>query len=96
MTTAERLSLWLGRVGGAYCDDCIAKEIKLPLSSGSQPHHQNIVSKKKCIPRETHLLLVWSREESHSGDLGRHCCEPRAQTGIASFPLVDAEAARSG
>lgn len=25
----ERMSLWLREVGGAYCDDCIAKELNV-------------------------------------------------------------------
>ncbi|MGB8114428.1 MAG: hypothetical protein WCF22_11675, partial [Candidatus Sulfotelmatobacter sp.] len=29
MTIAERISLWLREVGGAYCDYCIAKEFNL-------------------------------------------------------------------
>jgi hypothetical protein len=30
VTIVERISLWLREVGGAYCDDCIARELKLP------------------------------------------------------------------
>ncbi len=30
MTVTERISLWLRQVRGAYCDDCLAKELKLP------------------------------------------------------------------
>jgi hypothetical protein len=29
VTITERISLWLREVGGAYCDDCLAKELKL-------------------------------------------------------------------
>ena len=29
MIARERIGLWLREVGGAYCDDCIAKELRL-------------------------------------------------------------------
>lgn len=29
MTVKERIRLWLREVGGTYCDDCLAKELKL-------------------------------------------------------------------
>jgi hypothetical protein len=29
MTILQRVSIWLREVGGAYCDDCIAKELGL-------------------------------------------------------------------
>jgi hypothetical protein len=29
VTVAQRVSLWLKEVGGAYCDACLANELKL-------------------------------------------------------------------
>jgi len=29
VTVTERVSLWLREVGGAYCDTCLAKQLKL-------------------------------------------------------------------
>ncbi len=29
MTIAKRMSLWLREFGGAYCDNCLAAELKL-------------------------------------------------------------------
>lgn len=30
VTVTKRLGLWLNEVRGSYCDDCLAKELKLP------------------------------------------------------------------
>jgi hypothetical protein len=50
MTLGERIALWLRQVRGAYCDDCIVKEFKLP-------RHQQVTG-PDCGARGVFLLLV--------------------------------------
>ncbi len=62
MTIAERMSLWLREVGGAYCDDCLAKELKLPRRQQAG-RVARALSKKSNFSRERGACSLCGREK---------------------------------
>lgn len=61
MTLKERISLWLREVGGAYCDDCIAKELKLSRRQANQA--TNALSRTANFCRERRVCSLCGVEK---------------------------------
>jgi hypothetical protein len=62
MTNIERISLWLREVGGAHCDDCIAKELKLPRRQQAN-RATNALSATRNFSRERGVCLLCGTEK---------------------------------
>lgn len=60
VTVLERISIWLREVGGAYCDGCIAKELKLSRRRANQM--TNALSQTANFCREQGICSLCGRE----------------------------------